>query len=394
MDATDRNDPVFRAVVDALEVSLQEVFASVRSGLRGMDFYDRVDDGAVRDSIRLNLGLSAHALRTGGAPVPRELVATLDEVIAARIEIGVTTDQMIQGHNVVMRSVLQRLIALGDEHRLPERTTLDASQLLWTASQRVLQRATAMMGQRMITVALREQAHRSDFIRGLISHHLIGPELEAEVIAHRLDPRGSYRAVRIRVREGADADRVRRQVEETASLGRHRAVVAHVGRESAGVVPADATFSDALAWDAHIALGPSAPIAEMSPSFAVASRVLAWMERHRVLGVRDVPSLSWRLMVDPIGDVDAHLYERYLAPLARDSAARDVTVDSLRTYLAHDRNVARAAEDLVVHPNTLRHRLRRYTELTGVDPDSTEAIVGLSWALEGAHVVAQDNDGR
>lgn len=92
MDAKDRNDPVFRAVVDALVVSLDDVFASVCDALRAMDFYDRVDDPEIRDSIGLNLALSAHTLRTGGAPITRELMATLDEVIEARTKIGITND--------------------------------------------------------------------------------------------------------------------------------------------------------------------------------------------------------------------------------------------------------------------------------------------------------------
>ena len=39
------------------------------------------------------------------------------------------------------------------------------------------------------------------------------------------------------------------------------------------------------------------------------------------------------------------------------------------------------AERLHIHPNTLRYRLSRYEELTGVDLGETEEMVGLWLAL-------------
>ncbi|MFF4361432.1 helix-turn-helix domain-containing protein [Streptomyces sp. NPDC001604] len=44
----------------------------------------------------------------------------------------------------------------------------------------------------------------------------------------------------------------------------------------------------------------------------------------------------------------------------------------------HIREVARSAH---VHVNTVRYRLRRFEELTGVGLDSADTAVELSWAL-------------
>ena len=43
-------------------------------------------------------------------------------------------------------------------------------------------------------------------------------------------------------------------------------------------------------------------------------------------------------------------------------------METLRAYLDCDLDVGRAARALYVHPNTVRYRLRRIGELTGLDP--------------------------
>jgi hypothetical protein len=46
----------------------------------------------------------------------------------------------------------------------------------------------------------------------------------------------------------------------------------------------------------------------------------------------------------------------------------------------HDRRVDATAADLFVHPNTVRHRLRRFTELTDLELDTTFEAVAAWWA--------------
>jgi len=53
-------------------------------------------------------------------------------------------------------------------------------------------------------------------------------------------------------------------------------------------------------------------------------------------------------------------------PLSR-LVENEVLVDSVKAWLEHDRNVPAAAAALPVHPNTLRYRLNRVNELTGLD---------------------------
>lgn len=77
---------------------------------------------------------------------------------------------------------------------------------------------------------------------------------------------------------------------------------------------------------------------------------------------------------------------RYLLRIALEGGVRDATVDAvtqlavydarratallptLEEYLRHHGSISATAEALIVHPNTLRQRLHRIAELTGIDP--------------------------
>ena len=53
----------------------------------------------------------------------------------------------------------------------------------------------------------------------------------------------------------------------------------------------------------------------------------------------------------------------------------------MHTYLTHGLSIPRAAASLPVHVNTLRHRLKRFQELTGADLHDPEDLIEVSWAL-------------
>jgi DNA-binding PucR family transcriptional regulator len=68
-----------------------------------------------------------------------------------------------------------------------------------------------------------------------------------------------------------------------------------------------------------------------------------------------------------------------LAPPGLDQLAS--LAETLEAYAACDLNVARSAEYLDVHPNTVHYRLRRVQELTGRDPRKFADLVELTTAL-------------
>jgi hypothetical protein len=69
-----------------------------------------------------------------------------------------------------------------------------------------------------------------------------------------------------------------------------------------------------------------------------------------------------------------------LSPLADGGVFAAALATTVIAYAEHDRRVEATAAMLFVHPNTVRHRLRRFRELTGMELDTTFGAVTAWWA--------------
>jgi DNA-binding PucR family transcriptional regulator len=69
-----------------------------------------------------------------------------------------------------------------------------------------------------------------------------------------------------------------------------------------------------------------------------------------------------------------------LRALAHDDLA--AAVETIRAFSDADLNVARAAQQLHVHPNTVRYRLQQIATKTGHDPRTFSGLVDLICILE------------
>jgi purine catabolism regulator len=89
----------------------------------------------------------------------------------------------------------------------------------------------------------------------------------------------------------------------------------------------------------------------------------------------------------------AALAESVLGPLHEyDRKHHNALVDSLRCYLQHDRQLAHAAEALMVHRNSLLHRLRRIEQLTGRRLTDISCQTEFWLALEAERLLSPSDD--
>ena len=68
---------------------------------------------------------------------------------------------------------------------------------------------------------------------------------------------------------------------------------------------------------------------------------------------------------------------------------RAVATTTIRAFATCDMNIARAADQLFVHPNTVRYRLARIAETTGYDPRTFAGLTDLVCMLEISEVQQQ-----
>ena len=135
-----------------------------------------------------------------------------------------------------------------------------------------------------------------------------------------------------------------------------------------------------------IAVGPTAVLGALNASFVLATRALETATALGLTGVVGIDDLSLRPAILSEDHLGERLVRRYLEPL-RELGEYGVTLEhTLREYLANGMRVEPTAKALIVHPNTLRHRIDRFQQLTGADLRRTEDLVEVWWALERARV--------
>jgi PucR family transcriptional regulator, purine catabolism regulatory protein len=100
---------------------------------------------------------------------------------------------------------------------------------------------------------------------------------------------------------------------------------------------------------------------------------------------------AYRLLLPAMSDDPGELhrfYEETVAPLAAyDEQYQTELVWTLESFLDADGNVAKTAERLFTHRHTIRYRLDRVRELTGLDVSSTDGRERLSLGLKAMRVL-------
>jgi len=100
---------------------------------------------------------------------------------------------------------------------------------------------------------------------------------------------------------------------------------------------------------------------------------------------------AYRLLLHAMSEDPAELqrfHEETIAPLVRyDDQYETELVRTLDSFLDADGNVARTAEKLFTHRHTIRYRLDRVRELTGLDVGSSEGRERLSLGLKAMRVL-------
>lgn len=132
--------------------------------------------------------------------------------------------------------------------------------------------------------------------------------------------------------------------------------------------------------EGHIVVGPEVPTlvdAVTSARAALAGFAVAssWRDATRPIAADDL--LPERALAgDPLAR--ATLIERIYSPLSDQSSE---LLTTLQSYLDNGRSIEATARDLFVHPNTVRYRLKRVTEIIGWDATGPREALILQCAL-------------
>lgn len=339
--------------------------------------YVAVPVAALQASVQRNLNIALRALRLGCAPSPGD-VPEAEITVRERARQAVPVEDMMRAYRICIGVIQQRFLELAALDGVPPDAVLEGARLLWSVGDAFTTRVALAYQELSVEHALHDAQRRSDFLRSLLTGSLAETELASGCALYGLDAGAHYCAVRARGQTRAGVEVLRRRLEESGSAPNRPALVGVLGGDCAGVVVRRPMIQAELV----VGIGAELPLADVAASFRTASRVLEVACRLHPAGVFGIEDMSWRLAAAADSEVGRHLAKRYLLPLRSLGEFGQQLEDTVRAYLANGLNVGRTAAELVVHVNTLRYRLQRFSEITGASLSSTEVIVELAWALE------------
>lgn len=341
-----------------------------------LDSYASVEPAALRVSVARNLTIAVRALRDGAPP----RAAGLDEAeqtTRERFAAGIPVEEILRAFRISISIIQERFVERCFAQQVPAEQTLAASGLLWAVGDVFMTRVVTAYHNLQVDDAVQHAQRRTDHVRALLAGRLNLAEWAPILAAHHIDPDGHYAAVRCVLR-GDGSEKLRREIERAGGLPDRPALVAVDAGECVGLV---SRRPPQLAGQV-IGIGPWGPLRDIAASFGMAARCCDVARRSHTSGVFGLEDLTWRLAAADQPEVTGYLRARYLAPLRAQGDFGAALEDTLRVYLAHSRSMTRTAEDLVLHVNTLRYRIRRLEQLLDVSLDSVDTLVELWWALE------------
>jgi sugar diacid utilization regulator len=382
-------------VLTALELREDELAEAMLGAILGdIGSYDRPGGEAllsdVREHCRLHVDLLMRSLRAGRDPDRSDLTFARDAA-ARRVHQGIPLDGLLQAFRVGHRTLWQAIVdeaaetPAGGEAAI--RLAGEAMEYIDLASTHVAEAYLRESGQ----LAELIQRRRRDLLENLLAGRVPDDD-ETEALGLGLERDADFVVAVAALQDAGEADDralAKAATSIAASIG-SRALVVVRQDEVAAILP--------VAGKNPSAIGVALDLARVGADREHEIRMLTgvsgvcrglgevgqrYLEAHQALrrtnADRPIVSLS---ELSPFEHLVASADRSTRTSIAMEAApltenGNGALMETLRVYLDSDLDVARTAETLYVHPNTVRYRLRRIGELTGVDPQRFSGQVEL-----------------
>ncbi len=336
-----------------------------------------------------------------GTTARREHLGFLRELAARRVHQGVSLDAFIRAYRVALLTVWDACAE--------EATNLGISQSAGFALARSAIEAIDNVTSQATEAYLREETRlrtqsgraSRDLLERLIRGQPTDPR-RRHLAAPGLDPVGLIITMVARVEATADlsiADALQiaqDRLEETAAAGSRGQLAAILHGElvllTSGNSPrtqiANVRSARERALTEHsidVRFGVSAPsqgFATIQQAYREAALALSFTSPARpIVALEDLSPLECAL-VSASATTTAIIASKGMRLSKLSDEERALTAQTIRAFANADLNIAKAAEELSVHPNTVRYRLQQIATKTGHDPRSFAGLVDLVCILE------------
>jgi len=331
---------------------------------------------ALTELVKADLSRSIDAIAERRLPNEHELaVSAATAANLARAGVGLET--VLQARRVAIRRSCELLREEGSKAGLDPDSQVECIYRMWEWADAIQVADAEAHRTAELEMNGRGEEERAWFVRALLDGTLSPGEVSGRATAYGLLPGSLYRAFRARPAPGKDLRGLGRAIEGTGVADGFGALTATVDGDLCGVVSRRPEVGEGV-----VGLGPETDLGRLHSSFELANRALETAVAFSYEGVVALEDLSLRPAIMSEAHLGERLIGRYLDPLqelGEFGATLEVTV---REYLSHGMRIDESAKALFVHPNTLRHRLDRFQQLTGADFRDTESVLEVWWALQ------------
>lgn len=369
------DDHLLERVLTRLSSDIDELSSEVADLVHDQqDSYRDISNEALHLAIHRNMETAVKALRLNRLDPRSELpLSQVSTTIQERFLAGIAMEEAMRAFGLCIWRIHQRFLDIGTQEALPHELVLSCSDTLWRLGDAITARVVHVYNELNLQRSLLDAQRRAQLVRRILN----GQVSAAELNDLGLDPEREYAAVRCSVGTGIGPGEVAR-LEASGSLPKASAVLAIIESDCLGVI----ARVPVVAEGTLVAVGPFVSLAQIKRSYELADRI-AHIARYRHLsGVQTLADLTWQAASADQPELTALLRERLIEPLRREGVFGEDIEHSVRTYLQENMSIPKAATRLNLHPNTLRYRLQRFTELTGADLSRPTDLVDVTWALE------------
>jgi PucR C-terminal helix-turn-helix domain len=379
----DDSEARWESFLDALmadhELLTRRIRENIRTQLPG---YRLVSDRELDWGFRIDLESTLISARAGHEAVTDEHLAGLTPVGETRARQGIPLQDVLLAWRIGVQVVIERATEIGPDLSISPEEMLRFVRALIAASDRAMTIIASAHRTAELELAEREHERRAAVVREALLGTIAPVVVRAHAEAYGIDPAHEYVAIRAELNPDERTQRMR-QLGFQSTVTPRDGLGAIIDDDLAGFL------RRAPAGDIQypVGVGPPRPVERLSESFELASRALTTMRAIGLVGVMDLDALGALPAIVADRAVGDALVRRYLEPLA---ASQAEIAASLRVLFECDMHVERAAEQLFVHPNTLRYRIGRFEEITGANLRNIKSALEVWWALQRDSLRAPD----
>jgi PucR C-terminal helix-turn-helix domain len=374
-DSDSRSQARWEAFIDALVADRELLTERIRKSVRaGLPAYRTVSDGELDWGFRTDLDRTLRAAQAGHEGVTDEQLAALAPVGEARAHQGIPIADVLLAWRLGVQVAIDRATEIGPGLDISDAEMLRFVRALIASSDRAMAIIASAHRTADLELATREHERRAAVVRESLLGKIAPVVVRAHAESCGIDVSREYVAIRA---DDVPEERTQRErrLGFQGTLRPRVGLAAMIDDDLAGFLLKRPAGEIPFA----VGVGPARPVERLTESFELASRILATMRAFDMVGVCDFDALGALPAIVADRAVGDALVGRYLEPLA---ASRAEIAASLRALFESDMHVDRAAEQLFVHPNTLRYRIGRFEEITGANLRNPRSALEIWWALQ------------